>query len=201
MSFTPSSTFSRPNVLLAIGLIAFGIIGRLLLQDVPNVETITTVSILAGALLGGVYTVLIGLIVVAGTDMVIGNTTILYYTWAAWAVMGVFGFALSKYKATTGKRVLALTGAGLTGNLFFYALTNFGVWHIGGLYPHTAVGLLDSYIMGLPFLKYQMAGTLLILPATSVVAIWAQQKLFANDMSTVAAEAHSTEVATVRVQN
>lgn len=178
-------------------LITFGAVGRLLLQDLPNIETITVVSLLAGSLLGGVWTFVVGLAVVGLTDMVIGNTSIALYTWSAWAVMGVFGWVVRHGRVRHGRsRVLrhaaVLTGMGLLGNVFFYLWTNFGVWHVGGLYPHTVDGLVLSYVMGLPFLKYQLLSTLMIVPALSVVALRAwkhvevretQQKLNAAHMS------------------
>ncbi len=165
------NAFSRVKIVTAVVLIAFGAVGRLLLQDMPNIETITVVSLLAGSLLGGVWTVVVGLAVVAVTDMVIGNTAIALFTWSAWAVMGVFGWMVRRGRGRVLRHAAALTGMGLLGNAFFYAWTNFGVWHIGGLYSHTFDGLMLSYIMGLPFLKYQLLSTLMFVPGVSVVAL------------------------------
>lgn len=168
-----SHQFSKTKLITAAILILFGSVGRYLLKDIPNVETITVVSLLAGSLLGGVWTVVVGLAVVATTDMIIGNTSILFYTWSAWAAMGVLGWVLRKREKKPLRHALELTGMGVLGNVFFYLWTNFGVWHIGGLYPHTLNGLMQSYIMGLPFLKYQLISTLLIVPSVSVVALTA----------------------------
>jgi hypothetical protein len=169
--------FSTIKIITAAALIGFGATGRYLLQDLPNIETITVVSLLAGSLLGGIYTVIVGLSVVAITDIAIGNTAILLYTWSAWAAMGAFGWVLRKRNKKPLRHSLELTGAGLAGTLFFYAWTNFGVWHLGGLYPHTVAGLLQSYLMGLPFLKYQLIGTLLIVPSVSFIALAAWNRL------------------------
>lgn len=162
--------FARKKVFFAAFLIIFGVVTRYLLRDLPNIETITVVSLLAGALLGGVWTIVVGLIVVAATDIAIGNTLILIYAWSAWAVMGFFGF-LGRRNQKVWKKTLLLTGGGILGNIFFYLWTNFGVWHIGGLYPRTWDGLLASYLMGLPFLKLQLLSTLLFVPTISPLAI------------------------------
>lgn len=162
---------------MAAGLIAIGVIGRLLLQDMPNVETLTAVTLLAGSLLGGPWAALVGFVSAAATDMIIGNTDILYYTWSAWAAMGVFGYALRKREKRTVRHSLELTGMGVLGNLFFYAWTNFGVWHIGMLYPKTVDGLMQAYLMGLPFLRVQLLSTLIIVPVVSMIAIAAYKKL------------------------
>jgi hypothetical protein len=188
-----TNAFSKKHLLFALGLIVFGIVGRLALEQWPNVETITAVTLLAGSLLGGFWIVAVGLIVVAGSDIVIGNTDILYYTWSAWAAMGVLGYALRKREKSVVRHSLELTGMGLVGNLVFFAWTNFGVWHIGMLYPHTAEGLMQSYIMGLPFLKMQLVSTLMIVPVVSAVTIAAWNRVHitaeSNTHATVSASA------------
>lgn len=165
------NAFSKTKIFTAVLLIAFGTLGRVLLQDLPNIETITVVSLLAGSLLGGPWTIAVGLVTVGLSDIAIGNTNILLYTWSAWALMGLFGYALARRKKQPLRHALELTGMGLLGNLFFFLLTNFGVWHLSGLYAHTGAGLLQSYIAALPFLRMQMLGTLLIVPAVSFVAL------------------------------
>jgi len=57
-------------------------------------------------------------------------------------------------------------GYGLVGALFFYFYTNFGVWLIGNLYPHTFSGLINCYMMGLPFLRLQAVGSMVFLGST-----------------------------------
>lgn len=152
-------------------LIAFGATGRILLQDLPNIETIMVVSLLAGALLGGPWTMIVGLSTIAITDVAIGNTNILLYTWSAWAVMGTLGWALRNRTKNAGRFSFELTGMGILGTLFFYLWSNFGVWQIGGLYPATLDGLAQSYIAGLPFLRMHLLSTLIIVPTVSFVAL------------------------------
>ncbi len=165
--------FSKTKLITAIALIAFGAGGRYLLQDIPNIETITVVSLLAGSLLGGVWTMTVGLLVVAITDMAIGNTSIMLYTWTAWAAMGVLGYALRKREKKVFRHSMELTGMGLVGTLLFYAWTNFGVWQLGGLYAPTMDGLMASYVAGIPFLRMQLLSTLVIVPSVSIVALTA----------------------------
>ncbi len=190
-----SSLFSLKTA-FAIGLIVFGIITRYALKDLPNIETITSVTILAGALLGGGWGMVVGIATVAGSDMLIGNTNILYYTWSAWLLVGLFGL-MTRYSqnAKLGKQILKFTGAGLVSNLLFFAWTNFGVWHIGGLYPHTASGLMESYVMGLPFLRNQLLSTLVMLPAVSVVAIavWNKLPAMLESRRSAVAAAHAAQ--------
>ncbi len=166
--------FKRNTIVLAATLIILGIVGRLVMQAYPNVEILTAVSIIAGALLGPYLGLAVALFAVIGSDMFIGNTNILLYTWSAWAVIGLSS-AVLKYRGREVKHVwldtLKFTGFGIVTTLFFYAWTNFGVWHLSGMYPHTMNGLLQSYINALPFLRNQLLGNLLIVPIVSVVLL------------------------------
>ncbi|MBI4407239.1 MAG: hypothetical protein HY565_01950 [Candidatus Kerfeldbacteria bacterium] len=168
------NVFNKKNILTAIALLAIGILGRLALEAYPNVETLTAVSIIAGALLGPYLGLAVALFSVVGSDMVIGNTNILLYTWTAWAVIGV-GSAWLKRKQRGQLQVwldsLKFTGFGVVTTLFFYAWTNFGVWHLSGMYLHTWDGLMLSYYNGLPFLRNQLLGNLLIVPVLSVATL------------------------------
>lgn len=161
--------------IVAFVLIALGVGGRLIrihyFPGLYNVEPFTVMSLLAGAMLGGGYALTVPLSMVALSDMVIGNTPIMIFTWSAWAVIGVLGMVLRKRKSPTARFSLELTGMGIVASLFFYLWTNFGVWLIDGIYAHTFAGLLQSYIMGLPFLKNDIYGNLVIVPVVSLAAI------------------------------
>lgn len=152
------------KLIFGIVLIVFGVATRLLLKDIPGIETMTAVTLLGGALLGKRFGLPVALATVAVADVIIGNSPILLFTWSAWAMIGLFGSVLSKKKKVGLKFTASMTGMGAASVLFFYLWTNFGVWAIGSWYPHTAAGLMQSYIMGLPFLRPQLLGNLIIVP-------------------------------------
>jgi len=165
--------FTRKNIIIAFVLTAFAIIVRMVIHGY-NVEPIMAVSILAGVLLGPELGFAVALFSVIGTDVLIGNTPILLYTWSAWAMIGVASAVIKRYnfkKIQVWQDALKLTGMGVVGTVFFYLWTNFGVWHIGGLYPHTWLGLVDSYVNALPFLRNQLLGNLVIVPGLSVAVL------------------------------
>lgn len=122
----------------------------------PNVELIMTASVLATMYLGRKWGVAVALISLAISDLVLGNTLIMIFTWS--------GFALIALAGTIIKRRAMVAGIyGLAGALWFYFYTNFGVWLIGGLYPHTLAGLMRSYVMGWPFLRLHAVTSVLFL--------------------------------------
>ena len=158
-------------------LIAFGTLGRYLLLDFPNVETMTATALLAGAMLGGGYALVIPLLSVALFDLFYGNSPILLFTWSAWAVIGSIGMVLKGRNTKTWKFTTGMTGLGMASSLLFYFWTNFGVWLVGSLYPRTIEGLVSSYIAGIPFLKMQLIGNLIVVPIATVVFNFAWKRM------------------------
>ncbi|KKU86685.1 MAG: hypothetical protein UY17_C0041G0002 [Candidatus Beckwithbacteria bacterium GW2011_GWC2_47_9] len=122
----------------------------------PNVELIMTVSVLASIYLGKNWGIAVALVSLAISDLVLGNTMIMIFTWSGFALIALFGTIIKR-------RALVAGIYGLASALFFYFYTNFGVWLIGGLYPHTLAGLMRSYIMGLPFLRLHAVTSVLFL--------------------------------------
>ena len=55
--------------------------------------------------------------------------------------------------------IIRISGA-LTGALIFYLLTNLGVW-LNGSYGYTFDGLINCYVLALPFFGYSLISTLL----------------------------------------
>lgn len=166
--------FNKHNVIIAVVLVMVGITGRLALEAYPNIETLTAVSIIAGALLGPYLGLVVALFSVIGSDMVIGNTNILLYTWSAWAAIGISSALLKRHSRSrimVWLDSLKFTGFGVVTTLFFFLWTNFGVWHLSGMYVHTWDGLMLSYFNGLPFLRNQLLGNLLIVPVLSVATL------------------------------
>lgn len=194
--YAMKDAFSTKKLILAAVLITLGVAGRLIM-DTPNFETITTATLLAGLLLGGVWTFAVGLLAVGISDVVLGNEIILLYTWSAWAAMGLLGWALRKTERKPVRNALQLTGAGVIGQTVFYLWTNLGVWHVGQMYPHTWHGLMNSYIAGIPFFKNSLVSTLVFVPVLSVITIAAWNYLPARIEARKRAARHTTTTSSV----
>ena len=186
---------TRPTlikIILAGSLIAFGIIGRLLLQDWPNIETITATALIAGALLGWRWGAAIALIVIAGSDIFIGNNSIMIFTWSAFALIGVGGWLLRRKASFSPKFIFQMTGLGLGAAVFFYLFTNFGVWLLFPMYPHTWAGLLACYTAAIPFFRFSLASTLIMVPIATIGFTYLQKTL--TERFSVPAKKHSAVV-------
>jgi hypothetical protein len=139
----------------------------------PNVELLTATAFLAAGLLRHRLAAFAPLVVVAISDLVIGNTDILVFTWSAWAVIGL-GSLLTRRARGGWRRYVAALGFGAGGTAVFFLWTNFGVWALGdgAWFPRTWDGLMASYAAGLPFLRPQLLVNLALVPlAAGVVAL------------------------------
>lgn len=134
----------------------------------PNVELVMTAVVLATLYLGRKWGIAVALISLAISDLVLGNTLIMIFTWSAYAAIAAAAFWIKR-------RPLRAGFFGLAGALWFFFYTNFGVWLIGGLYPHTLTGLIRSYVMGLPFLRLHAVSSVLFLS----VSVWLIENLIA----------------------
>jgi hypothetical protein len=158
-------------------LIAVGVLGRIFrinfFPELYNVEPITIMALLAGAFLGFGYALIVPLAIIALTDMYIGNSSILLFTWTAWAVIGILGLVLRKSDKSKFSFGLKITGMGILASLFFYIWTNFGVWALSGMYTHTWEGIVKCYVLALPFLKMNLLGNLFIVPVVTFTLVMA----------------------------
>lgn len=52
----------------------------------------------------------------------------------------------------------------VAGSLIFFAVSNFGVWMMDGMYPMTFAGLTQCYAMAIPFFQNQLAADIILTP-------------------------------------
>lgn len=128
---------------------------------IPHAPNVTAITALA--LLGGAYIqprALAAILPVAAlwlSDLVLGFHSTMLFVYAATTVIAlVASFGLKK--SVTIER---LAVGSVSASLFFFFVTNFGVWMMDTLYPKTAAGLIQCYVMAIPFLGQQVVGDLL----------------------------------------
>jgi len=171
-------------------LVALGVIGRLLLQDMlpqtPHLYmtingitqpvfmmdlffVVATVSLFAGVLLGRHYALLVPMAVMIITDVALGNTTIFMFTWSGFVFIALLGGYARRARARRSPTTFsALHMAGLSvGSVLIYDVwTNFGCWL--GWYPHTVGGLATCFTVALPFTLWHLLSTVAAVTAVTV---------------------------------
>ncbi len=167
----------KPAWLVAGVLIATAVAWRIInwrYSLAPNLEIVTASTLVAATFLSRRLALVVPLVIMAASDIVIGNSPILVFTWSAFALIAWGGLALRRLRSGRGKLVLASLGAGVAGSVFFFGWTNFGVWLLGDgtMYAHTWSGLVQCYAMGLPFYRTMLVGNLVIVPAYFAAAVY-----------------------------
>ncbi|GAB3169329.1 hypothetical protein GCM10027059_33990 [Myceligenerans halotolerans] len=160
---------------LAVAAVVLAVVWRMVRADLgapPNLELITAATFFAAVILRHRAAVLVPFAAAAVSDALLGNTSILLFTWTAWAVIGLG--ALLVRRTTGWRRLGAALGLGVGGSVWFFLWTNFGVWlqGRGTFYPAGLDGLLASYVAGLPFFRTMLLGNLVLVPlAAGAVAL------------------------------
>ncbi|HEX7356472.1 MAG TPA: DUF6580 family putative transport protein [Ignavibacteriaceae bacterium] len=127
-----------------------------LLPHPPNFAPIA-----AMALFGGAYfnkkslAFVIPLVAMFLTDAIIGFYSYAWMVYISFALIVLVGIVMLKKVS-----VKNLIFASLTASVSFFAITNFGVWALGTLYPKTPAGLMESYIAAIPFFQNALIGDL-----------------------------------------
>jgi len=135
---------SRP---LAIGLTILGMLARLV-PHAPNFTPVGGVSLFAGGRLSGWKAYLLPLVLMLVTDPLVGGYS--FATPFVYASFLIYVWIGSRLRAT--QNPLAIGGAAVAGSIQFFVITNFGAW-LGPLntFPHTAAGLMASYVSAILF--------------------------------------------------
>lgn len=157
--------------MLALALIVGGVLLRLI-PHLPNFAPITATAMFGGAHLSKRWAILLPLAAMAISDYLLlyinpykidlsrvyplpamfHSTT--FYVWGSFIISGLLGIWLKDHRNIKNPIMVSLLAS-----LQFFIITNFGVW-AGGMYSRGLDGLLESYIMGLPFFKWTLMGDL-----------------------------------------
>ena len=133
-----------------------GCLGLILLYRlIPHPPNFTPVIAMALYLpiFFGLWCIPFLLLAFAITDYFIGFHSLLIWTWGSLALVGL----ISKY----GKNILSRLFATFLGAIVFFIISNFGVWYSGGLYDHILEGLINCYVMALPFFTNTLLSTII----------------------------------------
>ena len=124
----------------------------------PNFTPILALAIFGGAFLPNKKTALfLPISAMFLSDLFIGFHSQIFAVYSSIILLSYLGNIVEK------KNIRNLAIAGILGSLIFFIITNFSVWIGGVLYPLTIDGLLQCYIMAIPFFHNTLISTLLFL--------------------------------------
>ena len=134
---------------ISIGIFAILAFSRFVPHP-PNFTSLIALSFYVPIIFGSRFipSVILSLLL---TDLFFGFHSTLFFTWGSVFIIGV----ISKY--FNNSLITRLKGS-LLGATIFFLVTNFGVW-LSGYYEYTLSGLLNCYILAIPFFGYTLIST------------------------------------------
>ncbi|KKU43056.1 MAG: hypothetical protein UX60_C0038G0003 [Berkelbacteria bacterium GW2011_GWA2_46_7] len=162
--------FKKPTALA----ISIGAIAVRLLPHPGNMTPVGATAIFGGAKLTRPWNYLAPLLVLFVTDLFLGFHALMPYVYGSFIISVWLSERFLK-NSVSAKKLLILAGSNA---LIFFLVTNAGVWLEGRLYPPTPDGLLDSYVMGLPFLRNMLIGDLGYTFGIFGIYAWSQRTHF-----------------------
>lgn len=160
----------RWKLILAAVLIAVLVATRLL-PHLWNMTPLVAIALFAGVYLGKNWA-----LAIAGIGMVIGDIVIGFYNPGVMIsvyAMIVLAVAVSGLISTQRYRFLTAAGSAAITAILFFLITNAAVWKFSGMYAPDVSGLVQSYLMGLPFFKNMLIGDVVY-----TVGLFAAYELF-----------------------
>ena len=140
--------------MLPFFFIMLGVFARLLPHP-ANVAPIGAMALFGGVYLSKRLAITLPLVALFVSDIFLGFHATMGYVYGSFVLVSLLGMWVRSKKSP-----VTLVGASLAGSLLFFLITNFGVWAETNMYPKTWAGLVESYMMALPFFRNSLFGDL-----------------------------------------
>ena len=129
-----------------IGIILLAVVTRLI-PHAPNFSPIGGLALFSGANFKNKFSFLIPILAMIISDIFLGFHKTIPYVYLSFFIIFLIGRSIKNYKWKS------LLSASLISSIIFFIITNFGVWLNFNMYPKTVDGLIQCYIMGIPFFR------------------------------------------------
>ena len=139
--------------MLAVGLLMLGVISRLIIH-LPNFTPMIALALFGGVYLRKRQAVILPVLMMVIADLFIGVDATFPFTWGSMALIALIGLWVRKNKSFT-----TVASSSLLSSALFFLVTNFGVWLVQNMYPRTPAGLLECYVMAVPFFGSTLVST------------------------------------------
>lgn len=161
-----------------------------LIPHPPNFAPIGALALFSGANIDGMGAFIIPLVSMILSDLILGFHDTMIFVYGSFAMMVILGKLIkNQWNFKT------LIFASFASSILFFAVTNLGVWATGTMYQRNIQGLMEAYVMGLPFLRNTVLGdifyTLLFFYGYKTVSNFAAKKL--SSYSTTLSSSNSND--------
>jgi len=129
-----------------IGIILLAVVARLI-PHAPNFSPIGGLALFSGANFKNKFNFLIPISAMLISDMFLGFHKTIPFVYLSFIIIYFIGKDMKFNKWQN------LLSASLISSILFFIVTNFGVWLNFNMYPKTIDGLIQCYVMGIPFFR------------------------------------------------
>ena len=155
---------SKNEILSALGIIIFLVIFRLIPHP-SNFTPILAAGIFSGFLFRNFFlSSLIVLLSMFISDLYLGFHGTMIFTYVSLILSVSLGLQIKK-----NLKFLSILITGIASSVSFYIITNFGAWLTLPMYEKNLGGLIQAYILAIPFFHNTLLSTLLYLIVLKLV--------------------------------
>jgi len=143
------------KILKFIPVVVFAVLMRTLPHP-PNLAPIGALALFAGANLTGITAYAFPLSVMFLSDIFLGFHSIMPYVYLSFVIIVFIGRGLK-----LNNKVPRLFLSAIFSSIVFFVITNFGVWFSTGMYSKNPTGLINCYLLAIPFFRNTIIGDFL----------------------------------------
>jgi hypothetical protein len=169
----------NPRLSLGIALVLLSTVMRVLPHP-WNLTPVGAVALFSGACFDRkrwAFTVPLAAMFVSDTVLEVltgrGYHSLMPVIYATFALITVLGLVLRDRRDSP----LAVFGGAVASATVFYIVSNFAMWTISTMYPHTLDGLIACYVGAIPFYGTMLLGDIVYSALLFGTFVWAERRL------------------------
>lgn len=152
------------NLIIGIVLIALAVMSRTIFH-MPNFTALAGIGLFAGFYFRSKIAYLIPLLAVLISDSIIGfydlgTMVFVYLAWLFPVMIGRWNLKFHGLKSIFSE-IVSVGFKAILASLSFYMISNLGVWLFSGMYVLNIEGIIECYVLALPFFRMTILGDLL----------------------------------------
>ena len=145
-----------------------------LIPHPPNFTPIIAIAIMSGYFFRNIYLSLFVMLF----SMLLADVFIGFYYNMIFVYLTLFLITFIIFNISNKINSKNLLICSLTGSLIFFIFSNFGVWFLGSLYEKSLTGLVECYILAIPFFLNTLLSTIFFSYSSFIFFNIFEKKLF-----------------------
>jgi len=148
-----------------------------LLPHPPNFAPIAAIALFGGVYFSRKLAFILPMAAMIISDIFIGSyeTSLMIFVYGSFLLFVILGIWLKKHK-----KWYTIGGAAIISAILFFVITNFAVWVFTPWYAKTFSGIIQCYLMAIPFFKNTLLGNLfyttIFFGAYEIIEVWIRKK-------------------------